>query len=142
MRKLVDANVWLALAVGTHVHHRAAVAWFDRQATGSCCFCRLTQLALLRHLTNRAILKESVQSQREAWGSLDALLADERVIFLGEPEGLDGVFRGFAAAEVPAHTRWSDDFLAAFAVAMTLCMATFDRDFRRFDALPLELIEA
>ncbi len=27
---LVDANVWLALAVDGHIHHAAAVAWSRR----------------------------------------------------------------------------------------------------------------
>jgi len=53
---LVDANVWLALAVDAHVHHAPALNWFAAQAEGSRAFCRLTQLALLRHLTNGKIM--------------------------------------------------------------------------------------
>ena len=53
---LVDANVWLALAVDGHVHHVAATKWFDARSEGSCAFCRLTQLAILRHLTNTKIM--------------------------------------------------------------------------------------
>jgi predicted nucleic acid-binding protein len=53
---LVDANVWLAIALDGHVHHAAALAWFDGQAEGTCAFCRITQLAFLRHLTNPKIM--------------------------------------------------------------------------------------
>jgi predicted nucleic acid-binding protein len=50
--KLVDANAWRALVFSDHVHHGAAKAWFDAQSAESCGFCRVTQRALLRHLTN------------------------------------------------------------------------------------------
>ncbi len=30
--KLVDANVWLALAFSDHQHHRRAKEWFDSQS--------------------------------------------------------------------------------------------------------------
>ena len=35
---LVDANVWLALAVDAHFHHATAMAWFDGQDVESCAF--------------------------------------------------------------------------------------------------------
>lgn len=61
---LVDANVWLAIAVDGHIHHAAAVMWFDSQAEGTSAFCRITQLALLRHLTNPKIMgAANVQTQ-------------------------------------------------------------------------------
>ena len=54
--KLADANVWLAIAFSDHVHHVTARDWFDRQTNDTCAFCRIMQLALLRHLTNPAIM--------------------------------------------------------------------------------------
>ena len=33
---LVDANVWLALAVDAHFHHATAKAWFEGQPDESC----------------------------------------------------------------------------------------------------------
>ena len=53
---LVDANVWLALAVDAHFHPATAKAWFEGQSDESCAFCRITQMALLRHLTNAKIM--------------------------------------------------------------------------------------
>jgi uncharacterized protein len=50
--KLADANVWLAVAFSDHGHHATARTWFEAQADDSCAICRVTQMALLRHLTN------------------------------------------------------------------------------------------
>ena len=54
--KLVDANVWLAVAFSGHVHHAPAKTWFEGQNDATCAFCRVTQMALLRHLTNSKIM--------------------------------------------------------------------------------------
>jgi predicted nucleic acid-binding protein len=50
--ELADANLWLALAFSDHAHHGTAKAWFDAKLDGTCAFCRVTQMALLRHLAN------------------------------------------------------------------------------------------
>src|SRR5580704_19292674 len=101
---LVDANVWLALAVDAHIHHAAAVNWFDAQAAGRCAFCRITQLALLRHLTNVKIMgAANVQTQVEAWQAFDALAADPRAVYLDEPPGLTAVFKSLTQVPRPAH---------------------------------------
>src|SRR6266567_3197159 len=78
--KLADANVWLALAFSDHLHHAKAKAWFDGQSDGSCAFCRVTQMVLLRHLTNSKIMGPFVQSEQDAWKNYDKLTQDPRVI--------------------------------------------------------------
>lgn len=41
---LCDTNIWLALALSGHVHHRASRAWLDTiNAPGVIHFCRATQ---------------------------------------------------------------------------------------------------
>lgn len=52
---LADANVWLAVAFSDHLHHATAKAWFEGQHDASCAFCRITQMALLRHLHPRCL---------------------------------------------------------------------------------------
>ena len=74
--KLADANVWLAVAFSDHAHHGKARAWFEMQADDSCAFCRVTQMALLRHLTNAKIMGAFVQNQQDAWRSCDKLAKD------------------------------------------------------------------
>ena len=51
---LVDVGVWLAAIWGRHAHHPVAAGWFNRQ-TDDMVFCRVTQMSLLRLLSNPAI---------------------------------------------------------------------------------------
>lgn len=133
---LVDANVWLALAVDAHVHHRAALAWFDGQPAGTCVFCRLTQMAFLRHLTNAKIMgAANVLTQEQAWHAYEDLMADPRVTYVEEPAGLTSVFRSLTQSQQPAQKRWTDAFLAAFAMSLGLEVVTFDTDFKSFPGL-------
>lgn len=138
--KLVDANVWLAISFGDHVHHETACRWFDAQVDGSCAFCRLTEMALLRHLTNVKIMGKFVQSQQQAWNAYDALISDPRVMFHFEPLGVDAEFRNFAQSASPSHQRWSDAYLAAFAKLNDAQLTTFDRGFTTFTGLDVLLL--
>ena len=63
---LVDLNVWLALVYDGHVHHLAAVSWFEKVEGASAAFCRITQLGLLRLLTNRTVMDRFALNQRDA----------------------------------------------------------------------------
>jgi len=134
---LVDANVWLALAFSDHIHHAQAAAWFDAQVEDSCGFCRVTQMALLRHLTNSKIMGRFVQSQQDAWRSYDKLANDPRVIFLTEPPSVETSFRSLAQATAPSRALWTDAFLAAFALENKLRLVTFDQGFSGFPRLDL-----
>lgn len=133
--KLADANVWLALTFSDHLHHAKAKAWFDTQAENSCAFCRVTQLALLRHLTNSKIMGRFVQSQQDGWRSFDRLAEDPRVVLVAEPFTVEAVFRGFTQAVSPSHALWTDAYLAAFAVATQAQLVSFDQGFNRFSGL-------
>lgn len=140
--KLVDANVWLAIAFSDHVHHVTARDWFDRQANGACAFCRITQLALLRHLTNAAIMGKFASSQRVAWENYDKLLADPRVVFLAEPTAVEAQFRMFAQSKLPSHEQWTDAYLASFASVIGAELVTFDQGFKKFGLAKLTMLPA
>jgi toxin-antitoxin system PIN domain toxin len=135
--ELPDANLWLALVFSDHLHHAKAQAWFDIQGDNSCAFSRVTQMALLRHLTNSKIMGRFVQSQQDAWTNYEKLLGDPRVIFLAEPPNLDSSFRNFAHASFPSHALWTDAYLAAFALESKARLVTFDQGFSRFAGLDL-----
>ena len=72
---LLDANVWLALAAGAHTHHDRAKAYWENEAAPVSAFCRVTQLAFLRHLTNKAIMGDQVLRPLAAWKKLQEFLA-------------------------------------------------------------------
>lgn len=127
-----DINVWLALSHGDHVHHDVAWDWLREMPTDiRLCFCRVTQLGLLRLLTNEAVMGAERLTQLRAWRAYDAWAADDRVRFLDEPEGLERAFRRRSASKQAASGQWADAYLAAFAESSQLTLVTFDRAFRR-----------
>jgi toxin-antitoxin system PIN domain toxin len=138
--KIADANVWLALAFSDHVHHASAQQWFDTQPEGACAFCRLTQMALLRHLTNAKIMGKFVQSQQQAWAAYDVLAKDPRVVFLSDPPGVEAEFRSLSQSASPAHQRWTDAYLAAMAKLSAAQLVAFDRGFKAFADLDFALL--
>jgi uncharacterized protein len=70
---VIDAKVWLALVFSDHVHHPASLAWFEAIGENEALFCRLTQMVLLRHVTNQTIVGKFVLSQKQAWKCYDSL---------------------------------------------------------------------
>jgi toxin-antitoxin system PIN domain toxin len=123
---LVDVGVWLAAVWGRHAHYPAASEWFNRQAD-DLVFCRVTQLGLLRLLSNPAIMGGDAVDRSHAWRLFDQLWSDERVLWADEPNELDAVWRAISARDDKSHKLWTDDYLAAFAQASDLTLATLDR---------------
>ncbi len=96
-----DVNVWIALTLESHVHHVVAARWFGGLGSDSrLCFCRITQLSLLRLLTTEAVMGTEVMSQAEAWRVYDRWLEDTRVVFLDEPAGLEQTLRAHSGAKI------------------------------------------
>jgi toxin-antitoxin system PIN domain toxin len=127
-----DVNVWVALTYGGHVHHTAAKAWFDElDMEARVCFCRFSQISLLRLLTTEAVMgPDEVMTQSQAWGAYDRWLADSRVVFLEESPNIDATFRSLSDRRHPSPKTWSDSYLAAFATVSDLSLVTFDRGFQ------------
>jgi toxin-antitoxin system PIN domain toxin len=123
---LLDIGVWLAASWDRHAHHPIAAEWFDRQSD-DLVFCRVTQLGLLRLLSNPAIMGEDAISRSAAWRVFDQLWSDERVLWADEPADLDAVWRTISARDDKSHKLWTDDYLAAFAQTSGTTLATFDR---------------
>src|SRR2546429_6289157 len=48
--------VWVALASRKHVHCGVCSAWLDKIESETVVFCRITQMGLLRLLTNPAVM--------------------------------------------------------------------------------------
>ena len=64
---LPDVNVWIAIVADRHEHHATARQWFDSVSV-PVCFCRVTQMAFLRLLTNPKVMGEDIlrRSRRSA----------------------------------------------------------------------------
>ena len=126
-----DINVWVALTHARHAHHLVARDWLDSlEPDVRFCFCRFTQLGLLRLLTAEAVMGDDVMLQTEAWTVYDRWLEDDRVHFVEEPSGLERRFRALTRQRRAAPKTWADAYLGAFAETSQMTLVTFDTAFR------------
>jgi toxin-antitoxin system PIN domain toxin len=142
---LCDSNVWLALTLSKHVHHAAAREWLDAvDEPVSVCFCRATQQTFLRLLTNASVLSpygNPPLTNRQAWETYRALLADDRIVLRAdEPAGLETRWVRFAERDTASPKIWMDAYLAAFALTGGYRMVTTDAAFKQFPGLDLEIL--
>ncbi len=137
---LLDVGVWLAAVWSGHARHRAVAAWFDDQAT-DLYLCRVTQMGLLRLLSNPAIMGPDVVTRADAWRVVDQLRADPRIHWRSEPANIEQVWRALSARADASHKRWTDDYLAGFSQAGALPLATLDRKFaERYPSITVETL--
>ena len=123
-----DVNVWLALAHEIHPHHPAARTWGESLGGDTVVyFCRITQLGMLRLLTNESAMGKDVLTQSEAWRVFDAFVANPANRMMDEPRGIDSAFRRHADRDEASTKQWADGYLAAFAEAAGITLVTFDR---------------
>jgi len=137
---LADVNVLLPLLVRHHEHHEIALRWFDGLHAGEAVICRFVQLALIRLLSNRTIMREFVLSAAAAWQLIEELMEDERLAFAAEPALLDSALPALLTDPVPTNKLVADAYLAAFAIAATLRPTTLDHGFQQFRGLDLQLL--
>ncbi|MGH9065722.1 MAG: TA system VapC family ribonuclease toxin [Acidimicrobiales bacterium] len=116
MTHLLDSNVLIALAVGDHVHHRAAIRWWtgtdERFAT-----CPITQGALVRLLVREGLGGE------DAARALGLLTGHSRHAFWPDSMGYEEV----DLTHVLGHGQVTDAYLASLARRQGGRLATFDR---------------
>ena len=124
--KIPDVNVWLAASWSRHTSHGVAREWMEDEQE-DLAFCRVSQMAFLRLLTNPAIIREDALTRRRAWEVFDALIADPRIRMLAEPQGLEPLWVAFSKRDDRNHLLWTDDYLAAFAQASDAELVTFDK---------------
>ena len=132
---LIDINVWLALSWRIHPCSQVAHHWLaslPRQKT-RLLFCRITQLGLLRLMTNTLVMGESVLDVEAALAVFYRWTEDPRVEFAPEPRGLDPALR-LALAEFAKKSVTKaimDAYLAAFAEKEAATLVTFDKALAR-----------
>jgi toxin-antitoxin system PIN domain toxin len=136
---LPDLNVWLALSYQHHTHYRAAHDWYAALPAGCrLAFCRVTQMGLLRLLTNAALMRQDAATPMQAWRVYEDWLAEDAV-FLPEYDALDGRFREISRRSVSEPADWADAYLAAFAETAGLQLVTFDRQLHKLASRSLLL---
>lgn len=132
---LLDASVWLPLSVPDHAHHARALAYWEDEAAERVAFCRITALALLRHLTNPHVLGAAAISGAAAWRALERWLALPEVVMLPEPAGIDEILGDWSRQPGLRAGDWTDAYLAAFARAAGCRIVAFDADFKRYPGI-------
>ena len=123
-----------------HPHHAQAIHWWRNDLLpehGTVYFCRVTQLGLLRLLTNTTVMGPSCRTCGQAWSNYDRLVQQRAVEYIDEPSSLGGLLRKHTWGQDSSASLWTDAYLAAFAQAADLDLATFDRGFRRFPGVRL-----
>ena len=90
MRRRLDTNTWIALAVETHAMHGAARRWYDAEplTAGELLFCRATEISFLRLVTQARVMNACgvvPLTNAEAVGYLDNLYRDPAVARADEP---------------------------------------------------------
>jgi len=136
----VDANVWLALLVPRHQHHRLTREWFAALSAGDAGLCRAVHLAVIRLLSNGSIMKDDALSAADAWNRLEELRQDERVDFLQEPSSLDSILPSLFRYRTPTRNLVNDAYLAAFAIGASRTVVTWDGGFQQFRGLDVEIL--
>jgi uncharacterized protein len=121
---LLDANVLIALLWPTHVHHDAAHAWMGGRGQARWATCPLTQLALVRIVSNPTFSADAL-APAQALAVLERNLADPRHEFwpddVGLPEALER-----SAEHIQGYRQLTDAYLLALAVRHGAVLATFD----------------
>ena len=140
MNYLADVNVWIALASVGHVHHSIALVWFQEQSTVQAVFSRVTQMGLLRLLTNHKVMGENILTPPDAWRVYASLCDDDRVQYAEEPPHLEDRWREVARHMGSGPNFWTDAYLAAFADAGAYTIVTFDRGFLRHRGVSVRLL--
>ena len=140
-RCLADVSVLLPLLVRHHEHHDRALRWFDGLQAGEAVLCRFVQLALVRLLGNRIIMRDYAVSASAAWGLIDVLMEDERLEFTAEPALVNSVLPKLLLYPGPTSKLAGDAYLAAFSIAGSMRLVTFDKGFEQFRGLNPALIE-
>jgi len=135
---LVDANVLLYAVNRDAKHHAAALAWLDAAlgAGEGVGFPWTVLLAFLRLSTNPAVFAAPL-TEEQAAQCVEGWLAQPAAVVVSPTSRHLGILRGLLHDAGTAANLVNDAHLAALAVEHSARIASFDRDFRRFEGVRL-----
>jgi toxin-antitoxin system PIN domain toxin len=140
-RHLFDANVFLAASIEAHVNHVRAREWVESIVPPSVLgFCRVTEMACLRLLTQPIAEGFQPLTNRDAAAVYLAWRQDDRVDLMAEPPGLAELWPRLALRNDRSPKLWTDAYLAAFAITGRCRLVTFDAAFHQFEGAGLDLL--
>jgi toxin-antitoxin system PIN domain toxin len=123
-RQLADVNVLFALLWPRHVHHEAAQTWFASQGHRSWATNSITQLAVVRLLTNPAVTRGAVNGSTALATLADATSHPNHQFWeLDRPVAL---MLAAVANSVTGYRQWTDALLLRQAADRKGKLVTFD----------------
>ena len=141
MTYLPDVNVWIALAIDIHVHNSIANRWVERLGSAELAFCRITEMGLLRLLTNRHVMDGAPLTASEAWKTRDRILGDPRILIVNEREDFAEHWRRTSLAGRVSPNFWTDAYLISLCASTGCTLVTFDRALARQKRCSVLLLE-
>lgn len=133
---VLDVNVLVAAFRDDHSHHAVARPWLMRQleTESAVVVPDFVWVGFLRIVTNRRIFCRPA-SPGEALAFMEALTKSSAYRHVpGLPEGY-GVFQQAIVVTDARSNFIPDAYIAAVALSFACPVATFDRDFQRFEGL-------
>jgi uncharacterized protein len=103
-------------------------------------FVGFTQMGFLRLLTNRKVMGDDTLTPAQAIAMYRKFATDERVYFVPEPGGLEEAWFSLMSPPATSSSRWTDAYLAAFAMKGGLRLVTFDKGMSTWPALDLTVL--
>jgi len=121
---LLDANVLIALAWPSHIHHEAAHTWFTKEQHYGWATCPITQSALVRLSSNSKIFPNAT-TPTEALSLLNALTKHPHHQFWADDISLaSGI--AFQQNSARGHRQVTDAYLYSLAIHKQGRLVTFD----------------
>jgi toxin-antitoxin system PIN domain toxin len=141
---LVDVNVLLPLLLPQHPAHAAAHAWLmDRPSDVLAYWAWPTQLGVLRLLSQPRVMGDAALAPEHALQTWDTLVAATDLRPSADtPPAHAQHLRMLVNGRATSPNLWTDAWLAALALSLDCEMVSFDRGFRSFAGLQLNLLQA
>ena len=127
---LLDVNVLLALVWDGHVHHGNAHQWFRAQGTRAWATCAITQLGLVRLLSNPRITAASV-TPLDAVEVLRRLVAAKGHQYWDDAPAVTSL-AAFSHVGLVGHRQVTDAYLLSLAALRKGALVTFDQGLAAF----------
>ncbi len=122
---LLDANLLLALAWPTHLHHERAQSWLETHARNGWASCPFTQSAFIRLSSNPSVSPDAIAPSK-AQILLDASLGHPNHHFWPDELSVHDAITPLRS-NVVGHRQITDAYLLGLAMFRKGKLATFDR---------------
>jgi toxin-antitoxin system PIN domain toxin len=141
--KLPDVNVLLYAANADSPRHRPALEWLERAfaSSGGVAFAWVVLLGFIRISTTPGILAQPIGTAT-AFKFIRAWLSQPNTHVVHPTDRHETLLASLLLAAGKAGNLTTDAHLAALAIEHGATLASFDRDFDRFDGLNFERLRA